>query len=87
MDQRPTIGRIVHVRFRDGQRFNGSDTHPAIVTAAFGDGDPARYQYINCRVFVDGHEPPMWLTSINRAELDEGGHTSPVWFWPPREGA
>lgn len=79
--QTPTIGRIVHVRFRDGtRRFNGSDTHPAIVVAAHSD------TMINARVFTDSADNPMWLTSIEREDASDPNRTYPVWFWPPRDG-
>jgi len=78
----PTKGRIVHVQFMDGTTFNGSDTHPAVVTAAHG------WPYINCRVLVDGDDNPLWVTSIpHKDSVQSGYRPHAVWLWPPREGA
>ena len=74
----PTIGRIFLVQFHD-RKFNGSDTHPAIVTAAHNE------EYINARVLVDGTEVP-WVTSVLRKDLAVRSEPpQDVWYWPPRE--
>lgn len=83
----PSLGRIVHVEFYN-ENFNGSATHPAVVTRVWSD------DCINCRVLVDGKENPFWLTSVERKDIVEarppvysdGALQRPraVWFWPPQ---
>jgi len=76
----PSLGRIVLVKLRSmGEPvfYNGSDEHPAIVTAVHS------ATMINARIFVDGNEPPLWQTSIPFEESAEG-YSGSTWRWPPR---
>jgi len=75
-----TVGRIVLVRLREAGRprlYNGSDEHPAIVTAVHGG------LMINVRVFVDGHDV-LWLTSVPHRGQAGPGYGGATWRWPPR---
>lgn len=87
MDQKPTVGRIVHYTLTEtdcqviGEQpstiRNGvaaGQVYPAVVTAVFGNGE-----YANLKVFLDGGPgAEYWATS--RAEGEEPGR----WMWPPR---
>lgn len=90
----PTIGRIVHYILSDDDLAklasagahnpnNGQRVAPAIITAVWGSTT------VNLRVFVDGAENPLSVTSSQLADGIEG--LAPVepmpkgrWFWPPR---
>lgn len=82
---RPSLGRIVHVRlWRMGapRLINGSDVHPAIVTAVHGSGVRP---LINARVIADSEITPPWETSIPHEDEVPDGYPGSVWFWPPRQ--
>lgn len=79
----PTIGRIVLVQLKEAGKplvVNGSDEHPAIVTAVHGN------LMINCRVLQDGPGEPLWQTSVPSAGMVDEGYLGSTWRWPPREG-
>lgn len=80
-----SVGRIVLVRLREAGRprlYNGSDEHPAIVTAVHTDGITDR-PLINARVLVDGHEV-LWRTSVPHEREANAGYGGDTWRWPPR---
>ena len=80
----PTIGRIVLVKLRDPNGpvlINGSDEHPAIVTAVHSE------TMINARVLQDSSEVPLWETSIPHADTAGEGYGGSTWRWPPRQEA
>lgn len=78
-----SVGRIVLVNLRsmgEPQRYNGSDEHPAIITAVFG----GENDLVNVRVFVDGETNPLWQPSIPREDVAGSGYGGSTWRWPPR---
>lgn len=80
----PTIGRTVLVLLKqmgEPRIINGSDEHPAIVSAVHGE------TMINARVFQDNGETPIWETSIPHVDTAGEGYTGSTWRWPPREDA
>lgn len=84
MEQKPTIGRIVHYHTTDADttyfesQSNAWKTHnkggklPAIITAVWSDN------CINVQVIVDGVGPNLWKTSILEGVLPG------MWTWPER---
>lgn len=77
----PTRGRIVLVKLREmgtPKLYNGGDEHPAVVTAVHGNN------MVNVRVFVDGADNPLWVTSVPH-EDDAAGFGGATWRWPPRD--
>ena len=80
----PTTGRTVLVQLKEmgePRVINGSDEHPAIVTAVHGE------TLINARVLQDSSEVPLWETSIPRADTAGEGYGGSTWRWPPRQEA
>ena len=80
----PSIGRIVLVKLKEmgePRVINGSDEHPAIVTAVHSE------TMINARVLQDDSATPIWETSILRADIAGEGYSSSTWRWPPRQEA
>ena len=78
----PAIGDIVLVKLRDGGQaryINGSDEHPAIVTAVHVE------DIINARVLQDENAQPLWCSSIMRGDIAEGYSGSTWRERPPRE--
>lgn len=74
-----TKGRIVLVTIREMGKpklYNGADEHPAIVTAVHSGG------FVNARVFVDGGENPLWLTSVPHRDDAGEGYGGSIWRWP-----
>lgn len=81
---KPTVGRIVYFTFTPDTELSGaceagqSRTVPAIIVAVWSD------TCVNLRVFQDGTENPLWITSVS--ERDEGNEQSGnFWEWPKRD--
>lgn len=78
MDQKPTVGRIIHYVMDSG---NLPEEHrPAVVTAVAGPG------LLNLAVFLDGPNDgispnPQWRENVAYSETKERG----TWHWPERE--
>jgi len=84
MEQKPTIGRIVHYHTTEDDRkyfasqsnvwhtHNQAYTLPAIITAVWSDN------CINIQIMVDGSGPNLWKTSVNQ------GVQPGMWTWPER---
>lgn len=67
---KPSVGRIVHFHATTGaDEFNGSKTHPAIITRVWSD------DCVNLHVFFDANAPQV-RTSCS-ASLG-------MWSWPER---
>ncbi len=77
MEQKPTVGRIVHYHPTEAekQQIGGGNTDadplPAVIVRVWSD------TCINLKVLTDGPND-LWITS---AMLDGGAHT---WEWPVR---
>ena len=74
----PTTGRIVLVT-NLSKVVNGKTEFPAIITAVHSD------EVINCRVFEDSVDRPMWYTSVTHEGTAGSGYQGQTWRWPPRE--
>lgn len=72
-EQTPSLGRIVLVRWPDGDPIG----HPAIITNVHSP------TMINARVFLDNAENPLWATSVPY-EDENAAYGGPTWRWPPR---
>ncbi len=70
---KPSIGRIVLFR---GEKSNGANEHPAIVTRVWSD------TCVNLTVFLD-NGAPFVVTSATQDEDVESGSLR-AWRWPPR---
>jgi hypothetical protein len=86
---KPTIGRIV-VFESDSHEFNGTTTHPAVVTRVWGDTDPAAAKgaqvCVNLTVLPDCHAP-LTRSSVSLFETREealASGNSDFAYWPPR---
>ncbi len=84
---KPTIGRIVHVNFRN--RREKRVTRPAIIVEDWG--GTIDDQTINVQVFTDASNDgldggTLWMTSVAYGEpkSDTPIDASAFWFWPPR---
>jgi hypothetical protein len=84
-DQKPSVGRIVHVPAAalQGCQMNGADVAPAVITRVWSDN------MVNVRVLLDGNDTP-WKTSIALfqtpeacAEASDAGRPFGC-YWPPR---
>lgn len=85
-DQKPSIGRIVHVPAAAlrGCEMNGADVAPAVITRVWSDA------MVNVRVLLDGNDTP-WKTSIalyqSREDYDRAAQVNGRDFgcyWPGR---
>jgi hypothetical protein len=80
MEQKPTVGRIVHYYHNEGEqakyeKYNGADFYPAIITQVWSD------TMVNLLVFeYDGTRPAMSI-SHESEELGSQGK----WKWPSRD--
>jgi hypothetical protein len=73
---KPSVGRIVMYRVSEpSAAFNGSETHPAIVTRVHGEGETP---LVNLTVFPDLHAP-LIRSSVKHSETEPN-----AWFWPAR---
>lgn len=93
MDQKPSIGRIVHYYEGDWEApdgypkdaswrgTNGTRWHPAIITRVFSEG------CVNLQIFFDA-APARVKTSMGRLPAEvfaDGMHcTNSGWVWPER---
>lgn len=68
---KPSIGRIV---LFTGEKSNGLNTHPAIITRVWSD------VCVNLQVFLDAGVVIV-KTSVMQ---DESGKAEHSWMWPPR---
>lgn len=73
----PTIGRIVHVRLASGEKSNGLEVVPAIITNVHEPNNPD--SPVNATVFYD-MAPPNFIVSLRKG----GPDVVRSWFWPPR---
>lgn len=72
----PQIGDTIVVTFRDGRSFNGATRHPGIVARVWENG------VVNCRVFTDSSDCPLWLTSLHHVEdIENILETDNYWDW------
>lgn len=76
MDQKPSVGRIVHYTPPEEEVSPKGQAYPAIITHVFGD------TCVNLHVFGDGSfgSPNHLPTSVS-FDADGGVRT---WRWPPR---
>jgi hypothetical protein len=84
----PSLGRIVLVH--TAEKYNGCDTHPAIINRVWGDNDPAAargaYSCVNLTVFPDCASP-FSMTSVQLFETEEEARDSGsrhIAWWPAR---
>lgn len=75
--QKPSVGRIVHVPV-DPATSNGATVAPAVITRVWSDST------VNVRVLHDG-ESITWRTSVvYREDLADVQGAAAVWTWPER---
>lgn len=74
MDQKPSIGRIVHYRPTKAEESNGAPVFAAIITRVWDN------EAVNLTVFPDLRAPFMVGTRIRAHDQPDPGQ----WFWPPR---
>jgi hypothetical protein len=77
MSQKPSLGRIVHVRV-DPTQNNGSDIAPAVITRVWNDN------MVNLRVLFDAFTTPFWMTSVRLVDDEPAADVTHVAWWPPR---
>lgn len=79
MDQKPTVGRIVHYFPQSGEfgvHSNSTSPLAAVIVAVWGD------ECVNLKVFCDGPHD-HWLTS--RLRRSAGSGDAGQWDWPARD--
>lgn len=80
MDQKPTVGRIVHYHHKDAK--DKGQPYPAVITHVWGDS------VVNLAVCADGSYPlphgNMLVTSVQMGGPDRVDALGSCWSWPPR---
>jgi hypothetical protein len=80
MDQKPSVGRMVHFTLDVGDTAGKSQPYPAIITHVHSD------ECVNLAVCNDGSHPlPLGRTNPTSVALRRPAQTGgPCWEWPPR---